>query len=326
MDVKSRLKNLTRSNNVALVLITAATILTFYIMNNSFLHRDSVRNIMNAMSFVGILTVGMTMLLIGGEVDLASGAIAGFGGIVAAHLVNAGVPWFLAFVLTIMFGAMCGTLSALLVNKLGFMHFIATLGLMMVYQGFVLVITQNMLIPIPHEAFTRIGSIRFIGDLIPLPFAVMFILMILYSRVLSSTNFGRSVYMIGGNRRAARLCGINPGRVSTILYINNGALAALSGALVASRMSTASPVVGQTGALDAITAAVLGGVSFRGGAGGMSGCFIGILMLNSFNAGLVTVGFPPYWQIVARGSLLALALFLDFLIVRSRSRALEREL
>ena len=131
--------------------------------------------------------------------------------------------------------------------------------------------------------------------------------------------------MCGGNRRAARLCGINPKRISSILYINNGALAALAGAILAARMHTASPVAGNSGALDAITAAVLGGVSFVGGAGKMSGCFIGILLLNAFNAGLTAVGFPSYWQIVARGSLLVLALCFDFFSTLARRRALERE-
>jgi len=323
MGIKSYLKGIVRSNNAPLLIITIVIILTFYILNNNFLHRDSLRNIMNAMSFVGTITVGMTILLIGGEVDLSLGAVAGFGGIIAAMLVNAGVPWFLAFLLVIIFGMLCGSLSAFLVNVLGFMHFIATLGLMMVYQGLILVVTQNMMITIPNEAFGRVGSITFVNHLIPLPFVIMLVLMILYSRFLARTNFGKSIYMVGGNRRSARLCGINLKKTSAFLYINGGALAALSGALLASRMSTASPVVGQAGALDAITAAVLGGVAFRGGAGGMAGCFIGILMLNSFNAGLLTVGFPPYWQIVARGGLLAFALLLDFIMSRARTRALE---
>ena len=324
MEIKSHFKGLARSKSLPLILITTAVILTFYILDNNFLHRDSIRNIMNAMSFVGILTVGMAMLLIGGEVDLSIGAIAGLGGIVVALLSNAGVPWLLAFLLVMLFGALCGALSALLVNVLGFVHFIATLGLMLVYQGLILVITQNMMIVILDDAFTAIGSITLFGTLIPLPFAIMIILMVMYSIFLTKVNFGRSVYMVGGNRGAARLCGINPKKISTALYINGGVLSALSGALFASRMSIASPIVGQAGALDAITAAVIGGVAFRGGAGGMGGCFIGILMINAFNAGLLTVGFPPYWQIVARGILLVLALWLDFIVTRSRERTLER--
>ena len=322
MDVKSRAKRLMRSNNTALIIVTVAVILLFYILNNNFLHRDNVRNIFSSMSFVGILTVGMTMLLIGGEVDLSSGAVACLGGIIAAVLLNSGVPWGLALVVAIVFGAFCGLVSAALVNILGFMHFIATLGLMSVYQGIVLVMTGNVLIPITSEGFSIIGATTFF-NLIPLPFIIMLVMLVAYSILLSNTNFGRSVYMCGGNRRAARLCGINPAMVSSVLYINNGALAAVAGLVISSRMRTASPVVGQNGAIDAITAAVLGGVSFLGGSGGMSSCFIGILLLNSFNAGLTFVGFPQYWQIVARGGLLVLALSLDFVIGRSRQRALE---
>lgn len=317
-------KKLLRSGNTALLVITAAVIMLFYVFNNSFLSLENIRNIMNSMSFVGVLAVGMTMLLICGEVDLSSGAIACFGGVVSALLINAGIPWVLALILTILFGALCGLISALLVNKLGFMNFIATLGLMSVFQGFVIVITQNKNIQIPVKSFWVIGSTT-LFNVIPLPFIIMIVLMIVYSVILSNTSFGRSVYMCGGNRRAARLCGINPKRISSILYINNGALAALAGAILAARMHTASPVAGNSGALDAITAAVLGGVSFVGGAGKMSGCFIGILLLNAFNAGLTAVGFPSYWQIVARGSLLVLALCFDFFSTLARRRALERE-
>ena len=319
--LRLRIKKLLRSNSTALFLITVAVIILFYILNNNFLNRDNIRSILSSMSFVGVLTVGMTLLLIGGEVDLSCGAVACISAIIAALLMNSNVPWVAAVILAILFGAMCGLISAVLVSVLGFMHFIATLGLMSVYQGFVLVITGNVLIPITNEGFAVIGATS-IWDLVSLPFIIMLVLMIAYSIILSSTNFGRSIYMCGGNRRAARLCGINPKKVSTILYINSGALAAIAGLLNASRMRTASPVVGQTGAVDAITASVLGGVSFLGGSGGMGSCFIGILLLNSFNAGLTVVGFPQYWQIVARGSLLILALSLDFVFTRSRLHAI----
>jgi ribose transport system permease protein len=317
-------KKLLRSGNAALLFITIAVTLLFYIFNNNYLNFDNIRNILNSMSFVGVLSVGMTLLLIGGEVDLAAGAEACFSGVVVALLINAGVPWGLAFFLTVLFGALCGLINAFFINKLGFMSFIATLGMMSVYQGLVTVITQSKNIQIPEQGFWVIGSIS-LGNMVPLAFIIMLVLMIAYSVVLSNTNFGRSVYMCGGNRHAARLCGINPKKISTVLYINNGVLAAIAGVVLASRMHTASPAAGNSGAIDAITAAVLGGVSFLGGAGGMSGCFIGILLLNVFNAGLTAVGFPPYWQIVARGGLLVLALCLDFIGARSRRLALERE-
>jgi ribose transport system permease protein len=318
------MKKLLRSGNMALIFITGAVTLLLCIFNSNYLNTDNIRNILNSMSFVGVLTVGMTLLLIGGEVDLAAGAEACFSGVVIALLINAGVPWGAALVLTLAFGALCGLVNAFFINKLGFMSFIATLGMMSVYQGMVTVVTQSKNVQIPEQGFWIIGSTS-LWDVVPLAFIIMLVLMIAYSVVLSNTSFGRSVYMCGGNRNAARLCGINPKKISVILYVNNGVLAAIAGVVLASRMHTASPAAGNSGAIDAITAAVLGGVSFLGGAGGMSGCFIGILLLNVFNAGLTAVGFPSYWQIVARGGLLILALCLDFLGARSRRLALERE-
>ena len=323
MSTKTSAKRLLRANTTALIIITAALILLFYILNNNFLHPDNVRNILSSMSFVGVLTIGMAMLLIGGEVDLSCGAVACLSGVFAGTLMNAGIPWVYAVIVTIIFGAFCGLISAVLVNVLGFMHFIATLALMSVYQGFILVITENVITPITNESFGLIGSTS-LWNLIPLPFIIMLVLMIAYGILLSNTNLGRSIYMCGGNRRAARLCGIKPKKVSVFLYINNGALAAAAGIIISARMRTASPVVGQNGAVDAITAAVLGGVSFLGGSGGFAGCFVGILLLNSFNAGLNFIGFPAYWQIVARGFLLVLALSLDFVFARSRIHSLER--
>jgi len=324
MNGTNRLKKLLRSNNAVLLLVTVVVILVFYIRNHNFLSFENIRSIMNSMTFVGILTIGMGMLLIGGEVDLSSGAIACFAGLVLAMLINAGVPWGIALVLTVIFGILCGLINAFFINKLGFMNFIATLGLMSVYQGFVALITHNKNMAVVPEGVGVIGSTLLFG-VIPLPFFIFVVIVVIYAFVLKRTSFGRSVFMCGGNRRAARLCGINPVRLSTILYANNGMLAAIAGAILTARMHTASPVAGSSGAVDAITAAVLGGVSFLGGSGTMAGCFIGVLLLQSFDAGLTAVGFPSYWQIVVRGCLLVLALYLDFVSTRARNRDLSRQ-
>ena len=323
MNGTNRFKKAIRSNNAVLLLVTIVVILVFYFWNRNFLSAENIRSIMNSMTFVGILTVGMGMLLIGGEVDLSSGAIACASGLVMALMINAGMNWVLAIVLTIIFGILCGLINAFFINKLGFMNFIATLGLMSVYQGFVALITHNKNVAVVPQGVWVIGSTTIFG-VIPLPFFIFVVIVLIYAFILKRTNFGRSVFMCGGNRRAARLCGINPIRLSTILYANDGMLAAIAGIVLTARMHTASPVAGSSGAVDAITAAVLGGVSFLGGSGNMGGCFIGVLLLQSFDAGLTAVGFPSYWQIVVRGCLLVLALYLDFVSTRARNRALER--
>jgi ribose/xylose/arabinose/galactoside ABC-type transport system permease subunit len=321
---RKKLSAFFRSTNAALLLITAVVSVLFYSANHNFIARDNIRSIMNSMSFVGVLTIGMAMLLIGGEVDLSSGAMACFGGVFAALTTNAGIHWILSFVLTVAFGCVLGLVNALLVNKLNFMSFLATLATMGVYSGLVTVITQSKNIQVPDPGFWTIGSVTIL-DLFPLPFLLMIAIMAVYAVILARRPFGRAVYMIGGNRRAARLCGIDQSRVSSALYINNGALSAFAGAILASRMHTASPAAGGSGAIDAITAAVLGGVSFLGGSGAMSGCLIGILLLNIFDAGMTAVSFPSYWRIVVRGLLLVLALGLDFFGAKSRAKATEAE-
>ena len=323
MNGTNRVKKFFRSNNAVLLLVTVIVILVFFFWNRNFLSFENIRSIMNSMTFVGILTVGMGLLLIGGEVDLSSGAIACASGLVMALMINAGMNWVLAIVLTIIFGILCGLINAFFINKLGFMNFIATLGLMSVYQGFVALITHNKNVSVVPQGVWVIGSTSIFG-IIPLPFFIFIVVVLVYAFVLKRTGFGRSVFMCGGNRRAARLCGINPIRISTLLYANNGMLAAFAGIILTARMHTASPVAGSSGAVDAITAAVLGGVSFLGGSGNMGGCFIGVLLLQAFDAGLTAVGFPSYWQIVVRGCLLVLALYLDFVSTRARNRALDR--
>jgi ribose/xylose/arabinose/galactoside ABC-type transport system permease subunit len=320
----SRVKPAFGSNYIALILVTAAVTLLFFFLNNDFLALDNIKNIMNAMSFTGTITVGMAMLLIAGEVDLASGVEACFGGVICAMAIDLGLPWPLALAAALIFGACCGFVNAFFVNVVHIMGFIATLGVMGIYNGLVRVVTENHPIPAYVPSFWKLGSTTVFG-VFPLPFVIMVVLMVAYGLVLTKTSFGRNVFMIGGNRRAARLCGINPSRIVTALYVNNGMLAALAGVILTARMHSASPMAGSTGAIDAITAAVLGGISFLGGVGGMGGCFIGILLITVFSAGLTATGLPSYWQIVAQGAILVFALSADFFNSKARRKRLERD-
>ncbi|MDR0813676.1 MAG: ABC transporter permease [Oscillospiraceae bacterium] len=306
-----------------IIVVTILAMILFQVRNNSYLSLNNLKNLMHAMSFAGTISIGIAMLMIGGEIDLAAGAEAAFSGVIITLLIERGVWWPLAIPITILFGMLCGVITAIFVNKLNFMSFIATIGIMSVYNGIIRVITQSKNLPISYQGYYKVGS-TLIFNAIPLPFVIMVVLMVIYGIILARTNFGRNIYMIGGNRQAARLCGINQKKLSTILFINNGAIAAVAGLVLASRMHSGSPTAGDTGALDAITASVLGGVSFMGGAGAMANCFFGILLLTVFNTGLTTSGLPPYWQIVAQGMLLLLALFVDFINERSRIKNLER--
>jgi len=157
----------------------------------------------------------------------------------------------------------------------------------------------------------------------PLPFFITAILLIIYGVILSATGFGRRVYMTGGNANAARLAGISTKRITTILFVNNGVTASLAGTLFAARMHMGSPMAITGSDLDGITAAILGGVAFTGGSGNMLGVFVGLVLLTSFQNGLVVVGLDSYFQVVAKGLLLIGALILDYYRENARLRSLK---
>jgi ribose transport system permease protein len=232
--------------------------------------------------------------------------------------------WVPAFFITLVFGAATGLINAFLINGLKFVPFISTLAVSAVYGGLALVITNAQNIPISslsHSDFLALGSTNI--WVFPLPFLVTIILLVAYGVTLSTTGFGRRVYITGGNAIAARLAGINPSKVTTILYINNSVIACIAGTLMAARMHMGSPNAITGSDLDGITAAVLGGVAFTGGAGNMLGVFIGIVLLTSFQNGLVVAGFDAYYQIMARGFLLIAALILDYYRENARLKTLK---
>lgn len=316
--------NYLKSKVAVMLYVTIVVAVFFGIWNKGFLGLPNLRSLMTNMSTTGIICVGITLLLISGEIDLSAGAEAAMGGIFVVLLIQAGVPWPIALILTIIGGMIMGGVLALLVNKIGLLAFISSISMISVYNGFARILThsQNIAIDQKYASYYTLGS-GILFNVFPIPFVIMVVLMIVYGFILYATNFGRSIYMCGGNRIAARLCGINRKRITTILFLNNGAIAALTGALVAARMHNASPIAVQSGATDAITAAVLGGVSFAGGVGSMWGCFVGVTLITFFNSGLTASGLQAYWQIVVQGLLLLAALTVDFFNERSRQKALD---
>lgn len=271
---------------------------------------------------MGLLAVGISCLLISGQIDLSTAATGMLAGVLISFLLQWHLPWIIALVVTLCFGAVIGLINAFFVNVLNFMAFISTLGMSTILSGVALMMTNAKTIAISDKDFWMLGSSN-VFDVIPLPFFIAVMVLFVYGVMLSSTRFGRWIMMAGGNANAARLAGIKPKRITTILFVNNSVVASLAGALMSARMHMGSPTAILGTDLDAITASVLGGVSFVGGSGGMTGVFIGILLLNSFKNGLVVVGLDAYYQVVASGILLIAALTLDFFREKSRLRALK---
>jgi ribose/xylose/arabinose/galactoside ABC-type transport system permease subunit len=287
------------------------------ISKGTYFTLSNLRNVLNAMVLFMLLAIAEGCLIIFGEIDLSPGYIGTTCGVFIALLTTTfGLPWYIALVLALALGAAAGLFNAVLINQLGFQSFIATLATgQFIAKGMSYVICKGKTIPIKDDTLEFLGSGK-IGDYIPAAIIIALVLITLYGIMLTKTKFGRSIYLCGGNRNAARLAGLNPKKLSYILFANSGALGSLAGIIYAARMKGGNLVGTNLYAFQAITAAILGGISFGGGSGGMFGCFLGLLVINSFSNGLVVMQVSSYWQQCASGILLLIALSFDYFSAR----------
>lgn len=305
-----------------LVLI-AAIIIVFVIftaLNKNFLTWGNMVNILVAASLVGMVAVGHTYLIIAGQNDLSPGSIAAIAGVLCALLVSWGIPLIISIILTVVVSAVIGMFNAWMVNKIKLQAFIATLVTQFIIRGFAFILCGGRPISISNPAYIQMGKLRFFG--IPLPVWIMVVSIAIFGFILAKTKFGRSVYAIGGNADAARLAGLNPQRIVTICFVLIAILTAIGGIIFSARMNSGQPSANVNLEFDAITAVILGGVSFSGGVGSMGGTVLGIILIQAFNTGLIMVNVPTFWQSVARGALLLFALASDYIRKQNRSKEL----
>ena len=260
-----------------------------------------------------LFAVAEGMLIIFGEIDLSPGYIGTAAGVMLAALLSfTGIPWFIVIIMCLLLGVVFGLLNALLINELGFQGFIATLATgSFIARGVAYIMVSGKTVNIKDAAIVWIGTGKIL-NFIPFTVIISLVAILIYGIILAKTKFGRSIYLCGGNKQAARLAGLNPRKLSYLLFANSGMLGALAGILYAGRLKVGNLTGTNTYAFPAITAAILGGISFGGGSGGMLGCFLGLLIINGFNNGLTVLGVTPYWQNVASGLLLLLALLFDY--------------
>lgn len=302
----------------ALFLLLAAIVIIYTVLSDgAFVSPKNIRNILQSTTVVSLLTIGAGTLMIAGHIDLSLGGIGTMCAMLAAYLLRVGVPWYIALIAALAMGGICGAFNAILVNELRLQSFIATLATAAITQGFAPIISQGKQIDIYDPVFKFLGGGRFL-NYVPYSLIISLLALLVYGIVLKNTKFGRGVYLIGGNPDAARLGGLRPKRISYALFINAGCLSALAGILLAGRLQTANTVGITNSQFAGITAAILGGISFGGGTGGMGGALIGILILNCFNNGMTVINVSPYWQTIASGALLLIALTVDFLSARRR--------
>lgn len=292
----------------------------FTSLNANFLSWQNIINLLVATSLVGMVAVGHTYLIIAGQNDLSPGSLAAFSGVLIALLLSYGIPVLPAIIITLLGGAVVGIFNAWMVNKIKLEAFIATLVTQSIVRGLAYIICGGKPIGISNTSFLKLGTMRILN--IPFPVWLMIISFIVFGFILAQTKFGRSVYAIGGSSEAARLSGLNPKKIITICFVLIGVLTSLGGIVFAARMNAGQPAANINLEFDAITAVILGGVSFAGGVGDMGGTILGVILIQAFNTGLIMVNVPTFWQYVARGGLLLFALTSDYIRKQRREKEL----
>jgi ribose transport system permease protein len=268
------------------------------------------------------MMVGMTAALVSGGFDLSVGSVFAMGGVTAAVALRGGVPIWLSMLLGVGVGSVAGMLNGLLITKVNINPFITTLGMMSIARGVGLAITEGSPVAsLPQEFFVfGQGKTFDISNLILIALVIVLVGDVLMRRSV----WFRQIYYVGGNPDAARLSGINVDRVTIGVYMISGLLAALAGVLSVSRFTVADPAAGTGEELRLIAACIIGGASLKGGKGTVLGGLLGLIFVGFINNGMVLLRVPVYWQNLAMGIILLLAVGFDTLSQRIQARPVRR--
>jgi ribose transport system permease protein len=281
------------------------------VLNPSFIEPLNLLNLLRQISINALIAFGMTFVILTGGIDLSVGSILALSSALMAGMIVSGVDPILSICITALLGALMGAVNGLLITKGKVAPFIATLATMTIYRGLTLVYTDGN--PITglgdHYSFQLFGRGYFFG--IPVPAVTMLITFFILWFILHKTSFGRKTYAIGGNETAAFVSGIKVDQVKCLIYSLAGMMAAISGAILTSRLNSAQPTAGTAYEMDAIAAVVLGGTSLAGGKGRIFGTLVGALIIGTLNNGLNLLGVSSFYQQVVKGIVILIAVLID---------------
>jgi ribose transport system permease protein len=286
------------------------------IITTDFLTFDNLINVTRQAAVLCIMAVAMNFIIITGGIDLSAGSQIAVSGVLVAGMIAVGIPLPLAILLTIIAGALIGLFMGTIIATQKIPPFIVTLAMLTTLSGIAFVYTEGNPIPVIDDGFRFIGR-GYVGP-IPVPIIIMVVVVIIGHVLLTHTRFGRCVYAIGDNEEAARLCGINVNKVKIGVYVFGSAVTSIAGILLASRLSTGSPNAGTGSELDAIAAVVLGGTNLFGGEGKITGTLMGVAIISILNNGLNLLDVSSYNQLMIKGLVILLAVWLN--TIKSRKR------
>lgn len=291
--------------------VMVVLIIVMSVMSPTFFTSRNLLNVVKQASITSIIGVGMTFVLITGGIDLSVGSVMALSGTLAASVAAAdkNLPVFAAILAGAGLGTLCGLINGIGVSYIGFPPFIMTLGMMTIARGIPLVYTNGTPIFGLSDSFNALANSRLLG----IPTLVYY--MVVFSAagyiILSRTVLGRQIYGIGGNEEAARLSGVATAKLKMLVYVFSGFLSGIAGILICSRITSGNGTVAQGYEMNAISAAVIGGVSMTGGYGSVLGMVVGAMILTIIQNSFDIMGVNSFYQDIIKGIIILLAVFLD---------------
>jgi ribose transport system permease protein len=290
------------------------------LLSDKFLTSTNAWNVMRQISVNICISVGMTLVVLTAGIDLSIGSVLALCGAITAGLLKNGIEvpssnLYIGFTILgatvagLLVGALIGWFNGWTITKFKVPPFVATLAMLTIARGLTMLWTKGFPITGLGENFAHLGTGWFLG--IPLPVWISGIIVFIAVVITNKTKLGRYIYAIGGNENAATLSGINIKRIKIAVYTIAGALAAVGGLLVTSRLDAAQPNAGTGYELDSIAAVVIGGTSLSGGRGSVLGTVLGAVIIGVLNNGLVLLNVSPFWQQVVKGFVILTAVVID---------------
>jgi ribose transport system permease protein len=302
------------------VLALTLLVIGLSLASDRFLRIDNTMNVLRQISSNVCLSTGMTMIILSGGIDLSVGSMLAFTGVIAAGLMKNGItlePFGVqvqftclgGIVAALVVGTILGSCNGIAITRYRLPPFVATLGMLSIARGFTMLWTGGFPITSLGDDFGKLGTGYFLG--IPMPVWIATVVVAIFVVVTQRTRFGRYLYAIGGNERAAELSGINVPRAKLMVYAIGGMLAGVAGLLETSRLDSATPNAGNGDELDSIAAVVIGGTSLSGGRGSIFGTVLGCLIIGVLNNGMVLLEVSAFWQPVVKGVVIIVAVAIE---------------
>ena len=306
-----------KENMGTLIGLLIMCVILSFTTNGVFYSQRNLVNVLRQVSSNACLAFGMTFAIITGGIDLSVGSILAISGTLSAGLiVKSGFSVEQAVITAIVIGTALGLFNGFVIAKTTIPPFIVTLAMMQMARGAAYIYSNGQPIRAMIPEYQIIGT----GYLGPIPYPVIYmaVFLVICVILLSKTRFGRHVYAVGGNDKAAIFSGVNVARTKMMVYTMSGFLAAFTGVVLCARMASGQPTAGQAFEMDAIAATVLGGTSMSGGVGKIGSTFIGVLIIGVLNNGLNLLGLNSFWQQIAKGVVILLAVYVDMLKKRRK--------